>query len=232
MSVFYIADLHLSENDPGKKMDVFGGRWRDYTNKIVQNWSDTVTDADTVIIGGDLSWGMDLKEAYPDLLLVNSLPGRKILLEGNHDFYWQSVKKMTQFCEQNSLKYEFLRNNAYQCGDIVICGSRGWYTDDKVIPETNADSRKIIAREAGRLRASLNAGKELGEPVVFMHFPPVFGKYKCEEFIDIMLQYGVKDCYFGHIHGKYDVPPVEYYRGIAFHFAAADFLFFKPLKVN
>ena len=171
MSVFYIADLHLSENDPGKKMDVFGGRWRDYTNKIVLNWSDTVTDADTVIIGGDLSWGMDLKEAYPDLLLVNSLPGRKILLEGNHDFYWQSVKKMTQFCEQNGFEFEFLRNNAYQCENVVICGSRGWYTDEREIPETLADSTKLIAREAARLKASLDAGSVFdGEKAVFRHF--------------------------------------------------------------
>ena len=232
MSVFYIADLHLSENDPGKKMDVFGGRWRDYTNKIVQNWSDTVTDADTVIIGGDLSWGMDLKEAYPDLLLVNSLPGRKILLEGNHDFYWQSVKKMAQFCEQNSLKYEFLRNNAYQCENVVICGSRGWYTDEREIPETLADSTKLIAREAARLKASLAAGARFdGEKVVFMHFPPVFGAYKCEQFVDVMLSYGVRRCYYGHIHGKYEAPPKVNYKGIDFYYGAADYLFFKPLLV-
>ncbi|MBR6920612.1 MAG: metallophosphoesterase [Clostridia bacterium] len=232
MSVFYIADLHLSENDPGKKMDVFGGRWRDYTNKIVLNWSDTVTDADTVIIGGDLSWGMDLKEAYPDLLLVNSLPGRKILLEGNHDFYWQSVKKMTQFCEQNGFEFEFLRNNAYQCENVVICGSRGWYTDEREIPETLADSTKLIAREAARLKASLDAGSVFdGEKVVFMHFPPVFVAYKCEQFVDVMLSYGVRRCYYGHIHGKYEAPPKVNYKGIDFYYGAADYLFFKPLLV-
>lgn len=232
MSVFYIADLHLSENDPDKKMDVFGGRWRDYTNKIVQNWSDTVTDSDTVIIGGDLSWGMDLKEAYPDLLLVNGLPGRKILLEGNHDFYWQSVKKMTEFCSENDFRFEFLRNNAYLCENIAVCGSRGWYTDEREIPETLADSAKIIARETARLKASLDAAAKLGgEPVVFMHFPPVFGAYRCEEFISVMLSYGVRRCYFGHIHGKYDVAPKTNYMGIDFYFGAADYLAFKPLLV-
>ena len=232
MSVYYIADLHLSENDPGKKMDVFGGRWKDYTNKTVQNWSETVTDEDTVVIGGDFSWAMSLDQAYPDFALINKLPGRKLLLEGNHDFYWQSLKKMTQFCTDNGFKYEFLRNNAYLCDNIAVCGSRGWYTDEREIPETSADSAKIIARETARLKTSLQAASKLGaEPVVFMHFPPVFGAYKCEEFIDVMLSFGVRRCYFGHIHGKYDVPPKINYRGMDFYYGAADYLFFKPLLV-
>ena len=232
MALFYIADLHLSKNDESKSMSVFGGRWRDYENKLETEWRAAVSDNDTVVLGGDLSWAMSLDAALPDFAFIDSLPGRKIVLEGNHDFYWGSVKKMQTFCKDNGFSFEFLRNNAYLCEGVSICGSRGWYTDERTIPEVLADSKKIVPREAGRLTTSLKAGAELGGvPVVFMHFPPVFGKYKCEEFIDIMLQYGVKDCYFGHIHGKYDVPPVEYYRGIAFHFAAADFLFFKPVKV-
>ncbi|MBO4423294.1 MAG: metallophosphoesterase [Clostridia bacterium] len=232
MALFYIADLHLSENDPGKKMDVFGGRWRGYTKKIMKNWTEAVAPGDTVVIGGDISWGMNLTEAYPDLLLINGLSGRKIVLEGNHDFYWQSLKKMNAFCEQNGFEFEFLRNNAYRCGDIAICGSRGWYTDEREIPETLADNTVMIPRECGRLRTSLEAGAALGgEPVVFMHFPPVFGAYKCEEFIDVMLGYGVRRCYSGHIHGKYDVPPKVNYRGIDFYFGAADYLHFKPLLV-
>lgn len=232
MSVFYIADLHLSENDPKKKMDVFGGRWRDYTNKIVQNWSDTVTENDTVIIGGDFSWAMTMEQALPDLALINGLPGRKIMLEGNHDFFWQSVKKMTAFCAGNGFKFEFLRNNAYLCDGIAVCGSRGWYTDEREIPESLADSAKIIAREAARLETSLREAAKLdGEPVVFMHFPPVFGAYKCDEFVDIMLSYGVRRCYFGHIHGKYDAPPKTSCKGVDFYYGAADYLFFKPLRV-
>ena len=232
MSLFYIADLHLSEGDPNKKMDVFGGRWRDYTNKITKAWTDTVTDEDTVIIGGDFSWAMDLDGAYPDFALINSLPGRKIMLEGNHDFYWQSLKKMTAFCSENGFKFEFLRNNAYLCDGIAVCGCRGWYTDEREIPESAADSAKLIARETGRLKASLDQGAKLGgEPVVFMHFPPVFGAYKCEQFADVMLEYGVRRCYFGHIHGKYDVPPKINYRGVDFYIGSADYLFFKPLNV-
>lgn len=232
MSLYYIADLHLSEGDPDKKMDVFGGRWRDYTNKIIKGWTDTVTDDDTVVIGGDFSWAMDPDGAYPDFALVNSLPGRKIMLEGNHDFYWQSLKKMKQFCEKNGFRYEFLRNNAYLCGGISVCGCRGWYTDEREIPETNADSAKIILREAGRLKFSLEAGAKLGgEPVVFMHFPPVFGAYRCEEFIDVMLSYGVRRCYFGHIHGQYEYPPKISYRGIDFYYGASDYLLFEPLLV-
>lgn len=232
MSLFYIADLHLSVGDPEKRMDVFGGRWRGYTDKIIKGWTETVTDDDTVVIGGDLSWGMTLARALPDLMLVNGLPGRKIILEGNHDFYWQSIKKMERFCAENGLEYSFLRNNAYLCDGITVCGTRGWYTDERDVPETNADGKKMIPRECGRLAASLDAGAALGgEPVVFMHFPPVFGAYKCDEFVDVMLGHGVKRCFFGHIHGKYDVPPVVNYRGVDFHFGAADFLNFKPLKV-
>ena len=232
MPLYFIADLHLSEGDLNKKMDVFSGRWRDYTNKIVTEWSNTVREDDTVVLGGDFSWAMDLSGAYPDFALVNSLPGRKIMLEGNHDFYWQSLKKMREFCASNGFKYEFLRNNAYLHGDIAICGSRGWYTDEREIAEANADSAKMIPRETARLRASLEAGKKLGgEPVVFMHFPPVFAAYKCEQFVDVMLEYGVRRCYSGHIHGKYDVPPKINYRGIDFYTGSADFLFFKPLLV-
>ena len=232
MSLFYIADLHLSEGDPNKKMDVFGGRWRDYTNKTVTEWNETVGENDTVVLGGDFSWAMDLSGAYPDFALINALPGRKIMLEGNHDFYWQSMKKMTKFCSDNNFKFEFLRNNAYLCGDIAVCGTRGWYSDEREVPETNADSAKMIPRETSRLKTSLEAAKKLGgEPVVFMHFPPVFGAYRCEQFIDVMLSYNVRRCYFGHIHGKYDVPPKINYRGIDFYMGSADFLFFKPIQI-
>ena len=232
MSLYYIADLHLSENDPDKKMDVFGGRWRDYTNKIIEGWKGTVGEDDTVILGGDISWGMDLFQAYPDLRLIDSLPGKKIILEGNHDFYWQSMKKMKAFCKERGLRFDFLRNNSFRCEDTAVCGTRGWYTEEREIPESAADNMKITLREAARLRASLEAGKEYGcEPVVFMHFPPVFGAYKCSEFIDVMLSYGVRRCYFGHIHGKYDAPPKTNYMGIDFYYGAADYLFFKPLLV-
>jgi hypothetical protein len=232
MSLFYIADLHLSEGDPNKKMDVFGGRWRDYTNKTVNEWNKTVGENDTVVLGGDFSWAMDLSGAYPDFALINALPGRKIMLEGNHDFYWQSMKKMTKFCSDNNFKFEFLRNNAYLCGDIAVCGTRGWYSDEREVPETNADSAKMIPRETSRLKTSLEAAKKLGgEPVVFMHFPPVFGAYRCEQFIDVMLSYNVRRSYFGHIHGKYDVPPKINYRGIDFYMGSADFLFFKPIQI-
>ena len=232
MSVYYIADLHLSTGDASKRMDAFGGRWRGYTDKIIRGWAKTVTDDDTVVIGGDLSWGMTLDQALPDLMLINGLPGRKIVLEGNHDFYWQSVKKMKTFCERHGLSFEFLRNNAFLCDGVAVCGTRGWYTDEREVPETNADSVKMIPRECGRLKTSLEAGARLGgEPVVFMHFPPVFGPYKCEEFVGVMLDYGVKRCYFGHIHGKYDAPPVVNYRGISFYYGAADYLGFTPVLV-
>lgn len=233
MSVFAIADLHLSLGDESKKMDVFGSRWRDYEAKLRDGWLRTVSEGDTVVIGGDISWAMDVSDALPDLKFINDLPGRKLLLEGNHDFWWSGVKKLNEFCASNGLRFEFLRNNAYRIGDICVCGCRGWYTDEREIRESLADSAKIVAREACRLRASLDAGVKLGgEPVVFMHFPPYFGSYVCGEFIDIMLSYGVKQCFFGHIHGKYDVPPVTEYRGVEFHIISGDYLNFKPTFVG
>ncbi len=234
MSVFVIADLHLPFGDKTKTMEVFGGRWADYTEKIKQNWLDNVTSDDTVILAGDTSWGMEFDTALPDLKFINALPGRKILLEGNHDFWWNTVKKMNAFFEENGLEFSVLRNNAYDMGDFILCGSRGWYTDEKNIPESNADNKKIVNRENMRLRSSLEEGRKLSadKPIVaVLHFPPVYGAYLCEEITQTLSEFGVKLCFYGHIHGIHRNISDTLHNGITYKMVSADHLNFKPYKI-
>ncbi len=238
MPTFVIGDLHLPFGDPSKSMEVFGGRWAGYTEKLKENWKNFITDNDTVILAGDTSWGMDLKTALPDLKFIDSLPGKKILLEGNHDYWWNTAKKMENFFSENNLKYSILRNNAYDTGDMIICGARGWYTDEKNIAESNADSAKIVNRETMRLSTSLNEGKKLlnglecDKPVVaVLHFPPVYGAYVCKELTQTLAEHGVKLCLFGHIHGVHFELPEITHNGIRYKMISADHLNFKPYEI-
>lgn len=233
MSLFVIADTHLSESSE-KPMDVFGSRWNGWTDKLCENWKNTVSDSDTVIIPGDISWAMTLEEAKKDLLLLDSLPGNKIIGKGNHDYWWNTMRKNEEFFVREGIHtIKHLYNNSYFVEDTVICGCRGWYNDDKNAPR-NADYDKIVAREAGRLKLSLESARTFGQDkkkLVFFHFPPVFNGFVCEELISVLKSYGVTECYFGHIHGKYDAPQVTEYDGIKFTLISADFLDFKPLKI-
>ncbi len=234
MSLYAISDLHLSFSDPKKRMDVFGGRWIEYENKIRDGWINTVAPDDTVVLAGDFSWAMTLDGARADFEFVNSLPGKKIMLEGNHDFWWTSLKKMNGFCKDNSFDFSFLRCDSVCTDGTVICGSRGWYTSDRDIPETNADSTAVVAREVIRLEMSLShADKNFpGIPKsVFLHFPAVYGTYVCRPILDVLKKYGVQQCWFGHIHGVYDRATSFMYDGIRFNLIAADALNFKPCKI-
>ncbi len=244
MSVFVMADTHLSIGT-NKPMDKFGARWKNHAEKIREHWSETVSDTDTVIIPGDLSWGINLEEALEDFRFIDALPGKKILLKGNHDYWWDTVTKMTAFFEANGIRtMSFLHNSAVRCEDFIICGSRGWYNEDKkVITANDVDTAKLIAREVGRIRTSLDAGKALREQLeteegispellVFLHFPPYFKGYICDEIILELYRYGITRCYYGHIHGVYDVPVTRRYMDIDFTFVSGDFLNFIPLKIN
>ena len=244
MSVFVMADLHLSLGT-NKPMDKFGARWKNHTEKIRENWLAAVADTDTVIIPGDLSWGINLEEALPDFHFVDDLPGKKILLKGNHDYWWDTVTKMNAFFSANGITtMSFLHNSAVQCEDFIVCGSRGWYNEDKkVITQNDVDTKKLIAREVGRIKTSLDAGRAIRETVaaeqgfspdmlVFLHFPPYFKGYICDEIILELYRYGIARCYFGHIHGVYDVPAVRRYMDIDFYNIAGDFLNFVPLKIE
>ena len=238
MSLYVISDLHLS-SAVNKPMDVFGYRWTGYTDKIVKYWKAVVSDDDTVIIPGDISWGISLEESLSDFRLIASLPGKKILGKGNHDYWWSTVTKMTAFFEEHDISgMEFLFNNAIETDDFIITGTRGWYTEDKqsAAPDT-ADYKKIVAREAARLKLGLKSAEALKregdtrETLVFFHFPPVFRGFVCREFIDILKEFGVKRAYFGHIHGVYNLERSFNYEGIDFIITSADFLSFVPLAI-
>lgn len=232
MSLFVLSDTHLSLG-VNKPMDIFGSRWSGYTEKIERGWTEKVADGDTVVIAGDVSWAMTLDEAKQDLKFLDRLPGKKILGRGNHDYWWDTVKKMTEFFSRNGFSgMSFLYNNAYRVGSVAVCGSRGWYNDQKAAPG-DSDYKKIVAREAARLELSLREAEKLGgEPVAFLHFPPVFKNYVCPEIVAVLNSYNVKRCYFGHIHTVYDIPPSFEYSGINFTVTSADYLDFTPLLVG
>ena len=234
MALYVIADTHLSEGTE-KPMDIFGYRWNGWTQKLQDNWKSTVQDEDTVVIAGDISWAMTLDEAKADFAFLDSLPGKKLIGKGNHDYWWNTQKKTEQFFKENGfLTLNLLFNNAYETENAVVCGCRGWYNDEKNSPE-NADYEKIVAREAGRLELSFKYADKLApdkRKIVFFHFPPVFGDFVCTELLDVLHKHDVTECYYGHIHGRYDIDAVTEYEGISFRIISADYLDFKPLKIN
>ena len=235
MSLYSIADLHLS-GAVDKPMDVFGSRWKNHTEKIVSNWRGVVEDGDTVVIPGDISWAMNLSEALPDLKLIDSLPGRKILGKGNHDFWWETLTKMNAFLEANGITtVSFLHNNAYDVGDFVICGSRGWYVEEKMQNTVgDVDYAKIVSREAARIDRALDEAKRINtegkEILVYLHFPPVYSGFICREIVDVLHKHKVKRIFFGHIHGNYTMPKTEEFEGVRMTVISADYLNFVPMK--
>lgn len=229
MAVYAIADLHLSLGTD-KPMDIFKG-WQDYSYRIENNWRRLVTDNDTVIVAGDISWAMKLEECYEDFKFLNSLPGTKILLKGNHDYWWATMKKIEQFLLENEFDtLKILFNNSYTVDGVTICGSRGWYYD----ADTQADI-KVINREVGRLKLSLDSVKDSPDtPIVFLHYPPVYGELECKEIMDTLTQYGIKECYYGHLHGGHTHKNAVngLYKGINMHLISTDYVDFTPVLVR
>ena len=224
MSLFAIADLHLSLG-VDKPMDVFPG-WAGYVEKLEKNWRENVRPEDTVVVAGDISWGLDISEAKEDFAFLDRLPGTKILLKGNHDLWFSTKTKVEKFFAENGFStLKILFNNAYEYGDRVICGTRGWMNDPI--------EKKVLLRECGRLRMSLEEGKKFGkEPLVFLHYPPVFGGGECYEILDVLLEYGIKQVYYGHIHGYSSGYAINGIRnGIDFRLISCDFVQFNPVKI-
>ncbi len=242
MALFAIADLHLSRGAP-KPMDVFGHRWQGYTEKLTRNWRAAVKENDTVIVPGDISWAMRLSEARADFELLDALPGRKLLGKGNHDYWWETLSKMRAFTDSCGFKsIGFLHNNAYIVEDFIVCGTRGWFLEERLqkTGEGEADYKKLCAREVIRLRASLDEAKRLRETdegkdkpiLVFLHFPPVFGDFVCEEYLSLMAEYGVAECFYGHIHGRYDLERSFKLGSVKLTMIASDYLNFTPLLIK
>ena len=236
MSLFVISDLHLDVLTNQKSMEVFGDKWKNYTQRLKNNWNAVVDKNDTVIIPGDISWALTLEDSIHDLKWINELPGKKILMKGNHDFWWSTAKKMKNFFAENSLDtISILYNGAIEIEKYILAGSRGWFVDKSTQPQgsVTADYDKVINREKIRLKMSLDEAKKLKEIsnkeiLVFFHFPPVWNDFVCEELVSLLKEYEISKVYFGHIHGVYNVSSLFEYEGIQFKMISADFIDFLP----
>ena len=236
MAIYTIGDLHLSTNQAtNKSMEKFGKRWLGYTDKLLKNWTAVVEPTDTVVIPGDISWAMRLEEALSDFLFLDSLPGTKLIGKGNHDFWWTTASKMNAFFEDNHISsVRILNNNAYLVEDQVICGTRGWFLDERQqVTVGSVDYDKIVNREVVRLRLSLDSAVKLCDEYeaqhgtrppmsVFLHFPPVWVDFICRPFVDVLHEYGDPSCYFGHIHGIYNSPREFEFEGISLRLVSSD----------
>ncbi len=224
MSLFAIADTHLSLA-ADKSMEIFPG-WQDYVTRLENNWRAVVGAADTVVIAGDVSWGMSLEGALRDFQFLDALPGKKLIFKGNHDYWWATRKKMDCFFEEHSLvSLRVVHNDAVEVDGVAVCGTRGWFFD----AEADAE-KKVVQREAGRLRTSIRAAKLLGgEPVAFLHYPPLTQTARCEEIMQVLEEEGVRRCCYGHLHGPSTRAAVTgEQEGIQFSLISADYLHFCP----
>ena len=227
MALYAIGDLHLCLGAP-KPMDVFGGAWIGYMDKLKQGLS-VIGPEDTTVLLGDLSWALGLAEAKADFAWINQIPGRKIILKGNHDYWWSTAAKFYKFCEENGFEnFQILNNNFFEYNDIAICGTRGWFFEEE---RSGEHDEKVFKRELGRLEASLKAAGEKRK-IVFLHYPPRYKGYICKEILDLMNQYEVHQCFYGHLHGPSPALAQEgLWDGIDFKLVAADKLQFIPWKV-
>ncbi|MDD6603472.1 MAG: metallophosphoesterase [Eubacteriales bacterium] len=222
MSLFAIADTHLSFGT-NKPMDSFPG-WNDYVERLENNWNRIVTDDDTVVIAGDISWAMNFEQLYADFDFINKLNGKKIILKGNHDYWWTTINKMNNFIADNNFDtVSILHNNSYNIDGISVCGSRGWMFDSD-----EPHDEKVLAREVGRIKMSLDSAQS-DNKIVFLHYPPITTNSCCREIVDILSQYGIKKCYYGHLHGVAARLAVEdNIDGIDFKLISCDKLGFIP----
>lgn len=227
MKLYAFSDFHLSGDPPTKPMDIFGDNWKNHRQKIVNSWLSTIKEEDTVIMAGDISWATYMKDALSDLAMLGGLPGRKIIVQGNHDYWWDTVAKLKRLTNN---QFEFLHNTAIPVGNIALAGTRGW------IPETSKKltehDKKIILREEGRMTRSLEQAVRLNKEriIAVLHYPPFDENRKPTHMLEIIQSFGVKECVYGHIHGAQNfVNLPRELLGIKLHLTSADYLDFKPL---
>lgn len=230
MALFVIGDTHLSLS-ADKPMDIFSG-WDNYMERLEKNWRALVREEDTVVIPGDVSWAMDLKDCEKDFAFLQRLPGQKILLKGNHDYWWTTKKKMDEYLEQKGFdSLHILFNNSFAYENVAICGTRGW-----IFEGSQPQDQKIVAREAGRLRMSLEDAQKKypeKEKLVFLHYPPVYGQETNREILQVLQDYGIKQCWYGHIHSA----GIRFalngdYEGVRYRLISADALKFTPQIIH
>ena len=227
MSLYAIGDLHLCLGAP-KPMDIFGGNWIGYMDKLAEGLS-VIQPTDTTVLLGDLSWSLSLPEAYADFEWINKIPGKKIILKGNHDYWWSTASKFYDFCRRNDFSEMFiLNNNHYIYEGYAICGTRGWFFEEE---RSGVHDEKIFKRELLRLEASLKAAGEMPK-IVFLHYPPLYKGYTCHEIISLLHEYDVRYCYYGHLHGpSHNLAMEGLHDGIEYRLVSADKLNFKPFCV-
>ena len=224
MSIFAISDLHLSFG-VDKPMDIFYG-WSNYTDRIKANWLRLVKPEDTVVLAGDFSWGLKIEESLADFKFLESLPGKKILLKGNHDLWWSTAKKLREFWDENGISsVDIVFNNCVVAEGYAIAGTRGWFYDEK-------GTAKVKMREAGRLEASIKSAEETGLPILtFLHYPPVYNGSVCDEIFEVLKRHNIKKVYHGHIHGTGLNNVIKEYDGIEFKLISCDCIDFCPFLI-
>ncbi len=226
MALYVLGDPHLSFRSQ-KPMDIFGGAWNGYVDKLREGLS-VLREEDTIVLAGDISWGMSLEESTEDFAFLDAFPGRKLIVKGNHDYWWTTANKTYRFWEEHGFKtLNLLHNNCYEYGGYALCGTRGWFLDE----DKNGHNQKVFNRELLRLETSLKAAGEKPK-LVFLHYPPLYQGYSCPEILNLLEQYQVRACYYGHLHGGSHRLALEGMHGsVDYHLVAGDYLGFHPLKI-
>lgn len=227
MALYAIGDLHLCLGAP-KPMDVFGGNWTGYMEKLREGMS-VIGAEDTTVLLGDLSWALDLDSAAADFAWIDQIPGKKIILKGNHDYWWSTAAKFRRFCEEHDFcDLYLLNNNCYEYGDWAICGTRGWFFEED---RSGQHDEKVFRRELIRLEASLKAAGDKPK-MVFLHYPPRYKGYECREILELLETYQVRRCYYGHLHGgSHKLALQGLWNGVEYNLVSADYLNFRPVCV-
>ena len=227
MALYAIGDLHLCLGAP-KPMDIFGGAWVGYMDKL-RRGMEVITEEDTTVLLGDLSWALDLQSATEDFRWIDRIPGKKIILKGNHDYWWSTASKFYKFCEENGFSNQYiLNNNHYEYDGFAICGTRGWFFEEE---RSGQHDEKVFKRELIRLEASLKSAGDLPK-IVFLHYPPKYKGYECPEILELLKKYEVQRCFYGHLHGgSHGLAMEGVWDGIDFRLVAADKLNFCPFTV-
>ena len=228
MALYALGDLHLAFG-VHKPMDIFGGRWQGYHEKLCEGLS-VLEEEDTLVLPGDFCWALDFSQAKADFEFLNKFPGRKLFVKGNHDYWWNTVSKFTKFCHENGFRDMYLlHNTCFDYSEYALCGTRGWFFEED---KEGTHDEKVFRRELIRLEASLKAAGEKTK-LCFLHYPPRYRGYTCPEILDLLKRYEVKACYYGHLHGDSHKLAIEGpCGGTEFHLVAADYVNFKPVKIE
>ena len=227
MALYAIGDLHLGLS-VNKPMNVFGPGWDNHVQRLQDAFSQ-LNDDDVTVLCGDSSWGIDFAEALADFKFIDALPGKKLILKGNHDYWWSTAAKFYKFCEKNGFSGQWiLNNNHYEYDGYAICGTRGWFYEEQ---RSGEHDEKVFKRELMRLESSLKSAGDLHK-LVFLHYPPKYKGYECPEIIELMKRYNVRQCFYGHLHGASHGLAMEgQWDGIEYHLVSADKLGFRPFMV-